>query len=377
MGQLDGKVAIVTGAGRGIGRAEALLLAAEGAAVVVNDLGGEASGEGADQRPAQQVVDEIVAAGGQAVANFDNIATLGRRAGADRAGGRRARRARRAHQQRRDPAGQDELQHDRGGMGPVIDVHLKGHFVTSRFAAAYWRQRSKDTGGPVEAAIVNTASESGLYGNAGQVNYAAAKAGHRVDDDRDGARARADRRAGQRDRAGRAHPAHRSGRRRLHEREGRRVRPLRPGEPRGDRGLARVPARGRHHRPGGQGAGRRRPSCCAAGGRSPRRPPTRSGRSTRSRRTATRCSASSTPACRRSCPRSRAERAASTRCTWRGGRRRRRSGPSSSRSSRSNTPPEVRSRSDFAVRGPPGRGHRAHPAVGAATGRRRCSTTVG
>ena len=78
----------------------------------------------------------------------------------------------------------------------VIDVHLKGHFVTSRFAAAYWRQRSKDTGGPVDAAIVNTASESGLYGNAGQVNYAAAKAGHRVDDDRDGARARAHRRAG-------------------------------------------------------------------------------------------------------------------------------------------------------------------------------------
>src|SRR4051794_41927855 len=75
MGQLDGKVAIVTGAGRGIGRAEALLLAAEGAAVVVNDLGGEASGEGADQRPAQQVADEIGAAGGKAVASYDNIAT--------------------------------------------------------------------------------------------------------------------------------------------------------------------------------------------------------------------------------------------------------------------------------------------------------------
>ena len=75
MGQLEGKVAIVTGAGRGIGRAEALLLAAEGAAVVVNDLGGESSGEGADQRPAQQVADEIVVAGGRAVANFDNIAS--------------------------------------------------------------------------------------------------------------------------------------------------------------------------------------------------------------------------------------------------------------------------------------------------------------
>ena len=75
MGRFDGKVAIVTGAGRGIGRTHALLLASEGAAVVVNDLGGEASGEGADQRPAQQVADEIVAAGGRAVANYDNIAS--------------------------------------------------------------------------------------------------------------------------------------------------------------------------------------------------------------------------------------------------------------------------------------------------------------
>src|SRR4051812_38256892 len=74
MALFDGKVAIVTGAGRGIGRAEALLLASEGAAVVVNDLGGEATGEGADRRPAQQVVDEIVAAGGRAVANYDNVA---------------------------------------------------------------------------------------------------------------------------------------------------------------------------------------------------------------------------------------------------------------------------------------------------------------
>ncbi len=177
MGQLDGKVAIVTGAGRGIGRAEALLLAAEGAAVVVNDLGGEASGEGADQRPAQQVVDEIEAAGGKALASFDNIATWD--------GGQAL------IQQAVDALGGLDVLVNNAGIlrdkmsfnmteeewDSVIDVHLKGHFVTSRFAAAYWRQRSKDTGGPVDAAIVNTASESGLYGNAGQVNYAAAKAG--------------------------------------------------------------------------------------------------------------------------------------------------------------------------------------------------------
>ena len=177
MGQLDGKVAIVTGAGRGIGRAEALLLAQEGAAVVVNDLGGEASGEGADQRPAQRVVDEIVAAGGKATANFDNIASWD--------GGQAL------IAQAVDELGALDVLINNAGIlrdkmsfnmteeewDLVIDVHLKGHFVTSRFAAAYWRQRSKDTGAPVEAAIVNTASESGLYGNAGQVNYAAAKAG--------------------------------------------------------------------------------------------------------------------------------------------------------------------------------------------------------
>jgi NAD(P)-dependent dehydrogenase (short-subunit alcohol dehydrogenase family) len=177
MGLFEGKVAIVTGAGRGIGRAEALLLAAEGASVVVNDLGGEASGEGADTRPAQQVVDEIEAAGGKAAANYDNVAMWD--------GGEAL-----IAQAVDVFGGLDVLVNNAGILrdkmsfnmseaewDAVIAVHLKGHFATSRFAASYWRQRSKETGAPVNAAIVNTASESGLYGNAGQVNYGAAKAG--------------------------------------------------------------------------------------------------------------------------------------------------------------------------------------------------------
>lgn len=177
MGLFDGKVAIVTGAGRGIGRAEALLLAAEGAAVVVNDLGGESTGEGADQRPAQVVVDEITAAGGRAAANDDSVSSW---TGAEA-----------LVQQAIDTfGGLDVLVNNAGILrdamsfsmdeatwDAVIDVHLKGHFATSHFAAAYWRARSKDAGGPIDAAIVNTASESGLYGNAAQANYAAAKAG--------------------------------------------------------------------------------------------------------------------------------------------------------------------------------------------------------
>ena len=177
MGLLDGKVAIVTGAGRGIGRSEALLLASEGAAVVVNDLGGDFTGEGKDLRPAQLVVDEIAAAGGQAVANYDNVATW--------TGGEHL------VQQAVDTFGRLDVLVNNAGIlrdkmsfnmeeadwDAVIAVHLKGHFCTSRFAATYWRQQSKATGEPVNAKIVNTASESGLYGNAGQLNYAAAKAG--------------------------------------------------------------------------------------------------------------------------------------------------------------------------------------------------------
>jgi NAD(P)-dependent dehydrogenase (short-subunit alcohol dehydrogenase family) len=177
VGLLDGKVAIVTGAGRGIGRAESLLLASEGASVVVNDLGGDWTGEGKDDRPAQQVVDEVEAAGGTAVANYDDVASW---KGAES-----------LVQQAVDTYGALDVLVNNAGIlrdkmsfnmteddwDAVIKVHLKGHFCPSRIAAAHWRQRSKESGAPVSAAIVNTSSESGLYGNAGQLNYAAAKAG--------------------------------------------------------------------------------------------------------------------------------------------------------------------------------------------------------
>ena len=176
MGTLDGKVAIVTGAGRGIGRAEALLLAAEGASVVVNDLGGDWDGSGADQRAAQLVVDEITAAGGTASANYDDIA--------DWQGA-----ARLVAQAVSDFGKLDILVNNAGILrdrvivnlteedwDAVIRVHLKGHAATIHHAANHWRARSK-AGEAVSGRIINTASESGFIGMAGQVNYAAAKAG--------------------------------------------------------------------------------------------------------------------------------------------------------------------------------------------------------
>jgi NAD(P)-dependent dehydrogenase (short-subunit alcohol dehydrogenase family) len=177
VGLFDGKVAIVTGAGRGIGREEALLLAAEGASVVVNDLGGGTDGSGGDSGPAHQVVDEITAAGGAAAASTDDISSW---AGAEALVGTAVERFGRLDVvvnnagilRDRMSFSMSEAEWD-----AVIDVHLKGHFAVARHAAAWWRARFKETGDPTGAAIVNTSSESGLYANAGQSNYAAAKAG--------------------------------------------------------------------------------------------------------------------------------------------------------------------------------------------------------
>jgi NAD(P)-dependent dehydrogenase (short-subunit alcohol dehydrogenase family) len=178
MGSLDGKVAIVTGAGRGIGRGEALLLAAEGAKVVVNDLGVAREGDPEGGSPAQSVVDEITAAGGTAVVSGHDVSSWdGAQAlvqlAVDQLGGL------------------DILVNNAGILrdamsfnmseedwDSVMRVHLKGHFAPSRFACSYWREQSKQgDGARVDGRIVNTVSESGLFGMAGQANYSAAKAG--------------------------------------------------------------------------------------------------------------------------------------------------------------------------------------------------------
>ena len=176
MGTLEGRVAVITGAGRGIGREHALLYAAEGAKVVVNDLGGSADGTGADATPAEQVVDEIKAAGGEAVANHDDVASW---EGAQRLINAAVETFGDLHVlvnnagilRDRMIVNMSEEEWD-----AVIHVHLKGHFCPTRWAATYWRERSKD-GHEVNASIVNTSSTSGLFGNAGQTNYGAAKMG--------------------------------------------------------------------------------------------------------------------------------------------------------------------------------------------------------
>ncbi|WP_194817488.1 SDR family oxidoreductase [Nocardia sp. XZ_19_385] len=176
MGALAGKVAVITGAGRGIGREHALLFAREGAAIVVNDLGGSNAGEGTDIGPAQEVANEIIAAGGRAVANTENIASWdGAKKLVDQAvsefGGldiviNNAGILRDAF-----IAGMDEAQWD-----AVVAVHLKGHAAVLHHAAAFWKEQSK-AGNQPNAAVVNTASASGVtVPNAGQANYGAAKA---------------------------------------------------------------------------------------------------------------------------------------------------------------------------------------------------------
>ncbi|MGK8504248.1 SDR family oxidoreductase [Nocardia asiatica] len=177
MGALAGRVAVITGAGRGIGREHALLFAKEGAAVVVNDLGGSNAGEGADSGPAQEVAREIVAAGGKAVANTDDVATWdGARKLVEQAvtefGGLDVVVNNAGILRDAFIAGMDEAQWD-----AVIAVHLKGHAAVLHHAAAYWKQRSK-AGDQPKAAVINTASASGTtLPNPGQANYGAAKAG--------------------------------------------------------------------------------------------------------------------------------------------------------------------------------------------------------
>jgi NAD(P)-dependent dehydrogenase (short-subunit alcohol dehydrogenase family) len=175
-GMLDGKVAIVTGAGNGVGRGEAVMLADHGAKVVVNDLGGSVTGEGADAKVADQVVKVIQSRGGEAVANYDSVADFDGAANiiktaVDTFGGL------------------DVLVNNAGvlrdrmmfSMSPedfdtVVKVHLYGGFNTMHHASAYWREESK-AGRQPSASIINTISSAGLQGQASQINYGAAKAG--------------------------------------------------------------------------------------------------------------------------------------------------------------------------------------------------------
>lgn len=173
---VEGRVAIVTGAGRGIGREHAISLASKGAKVVVNDLGGDVSGEGGDTTPAQSVVDEITELGGEAVVNGANVADF------DQAEAM-------INQAIETFGGLDILINNAGILrdrmifkmeesdwDAVIAVHLKGTFAPTHHAAKYWREQSK-AGNQPDARVINTSSPSGIYGNVGQSNYGAAKAG--------------------------------------------------------------------------------------------------------------------------------------------------------------------------------------------------------
>ena len=176
MGICDGRVAIVTGAGRGLGKAHALMLAKHGARVVVNDLGGSKDGVGRDVGPAEAVVEQIRAVGGEAIANGADVADWDQ---ADEM----------MQQAVETYGGLDILVNNAGilrdkmlwnisedGFDTVVRVNLKGTFVPLHHAANYWRNQSK-AGQKLDARVINTTSSSGLFGNLGQANYAAAKAG--------------------------------------------------------------------------------------------------------------------------------------------------------------------------------------------------------
>lgn len=176
MGALDGRVAIITGAGRGLGREHALLFAAEGAKIVVNDLGGANDGSGSDMTPAQQTVADIKAMGGEAVVNTDNVA--------DWDGSKRM------IDSAIETFGDLDILINNAGIlrdrvlvnmtesewDAVIQVHLKGHFAPTHHAAAYWREQAK-AGINKPRNLVHTSSTSGLFSNPGQANYGAAKSG--------------------------------------------------------------------------------------------------------------------------------------------------------------------------------------------------------
>lgn len=173
----EGRVAIVTGGARGVGRQHCLQLAQHGAKIVVNDIGAGIDGSGSDASAAQAVANEIKAMGGEAIVNGDDVSSWsGAKNMIDQAV---------AHFGKLDVlinnAGilRDRMLTNMSEeeWDSVIQVHLKGTFAPSRHAAAYWRERAKEIGGPVKAAIINTSSTSGIYGNVGQTNYGAAKAG--------------------------------------------------------------------------------------------------------------------------------------------------------------------------------------------------------
>ncbi len=177
MGDLDGKVAIVTGAARGLGRCEALQLASQGARLVINDLGSAGDGSGRDEEPARAVVDEIKQMGGEAVPHFGDVANwndaealIG--TALDHFGGLNILVNNAGFIRDRMPWNMTEEDFD-----AVVRVHLKGHFCPMRFAMIHWREASKRRGAPIYGRLINTASESYLFGSVGQPNYAAAKAG--------------------------------------------------------------------------------------------------------------------------------------------------------------------------------------------------------